>query len=129
MASVGAQFGFNGCRLLPLFRSGGAIGSIASPNVISPRLGFAYGAGAYLNCSALDLSVQSTRVNSQSKAYDLAVFDIAYPLGRGSWKLGLRGESELTRAENSEDAFYSLGGSNDRTEQRIMILLRGRLTN
>jgi hypothetical protein len=120
MMSAGLQFAVTrSCRLLPLARAGGGAGNLGK-NGWAPSLRAAYGTGAYLNCADLDVAAEITRLPGSGNDVNLTTVDVAYPLSRHGLKIGLRGESTLERDGGSVNP--------DRTEQRVLVLLRGELT-
>jgi hypothetical protein len=113
MASVGPQFAFGSCRLLPLIRGGGAAGNITQSGY-TPSIGVAYGAGTYLNCETIDVAAEATQIQSQNRTSGVRVADLSYRFLQTGLKLGLRGESELAN---------EIG----RPEQRVLVILRSHL--
>jgi hypothetical protein len=128
MAAAGAQLGAGPCRLMANARGGAGAGNLGKEG-FAPALRPAFGASTYLNCSQLDVALEVTRMRDRGGGFiDLALVDVAYALDRrDDWKLGIRGESTMVRGAGSAFGATSLEAApGDRSEQRAMLVLRGR---
>ena len=123
MMAAGVQFATGSCRILPLARGGGALGNIAMSGLF-PGAGFGYGVGGNLNCLSVDLAINATRVLSQDTTTDLWTADLSYRFWPSPLKIGLRGEAELGRAAGQSAALLSPALGGDRTEERVLVVLR-----
>jgi hypothetical protein len=98
MASGGLQFGLGGCRLLSIVRGGVAAGNLLKDGML-PAFGMAYGTGAYLNCSSVDLAFDLNQVRASGRFTNLGLADLSYGFSPGGVKLGVRGESDTAHSE------------------------------
>lgn len=115
MASVGPQFGWKACRMLPLARAGMAAGNLGRDN-LKPAFNAAYGVGAYLNCSKLDIAAEVTRVNRSVSDIDLGLIDVSYSFKPEGLKLGLRAEGNFYGGGTPASALAS--------EKRVLLMVR-----
>jgi hypothetical protein len=109
--SVGIQSSFGSCRFLPLARAGGGAGNLGKPG-IAPALGTVVGVGAYLDCAALDFSVEAGHLNAVGGGTDFSRADLSIPLAKGASGIDLRGEKILEP---------------NRLEQRVSLVFKSRL--
>ncbi len=116
MMSVGIQGQVKGCRILPLVRAGGGVGTLnrgESSLVRSPQR--AYGLGAHFNCSRFDFALESTHLGSGVDRTQFATMDLALQL-RPDWQFGVRAERLNVESLSGESA-----------EKRVIFTIRGNL--
>lgn len=110
MASAGFQIETSACRILPLVKAGGAAGNYEKSGLL-PRFSTSYGSSFHLNCAGLDLGAEIIRLN-QSKPVDFGALDFAIHPTRTNFKMGIRAEGFLNRADSGL------------SETRLMLILR-----
>ena len=109
--STGVQIGWGACRLLPLVKGGGAVGTVTQGG-FWPVFGLSAGAGTHLNCGKWNFGGSLAGVRAQGQYAQIGAVDFEFAIPQSKIQLDLRSEWV---------------GRSSGQEQRAMMTLRSRL--